>query len=79
MNFFHKGHELNVPVSYYIPPLKLGMYYRSELQTKDSWVIFPDMPRGENDASLRMLYLRFLDMKVGGFRYKNISPGIELN
>jgi len=74
---FQKGHNINVPVSLYIPPFKMGMYYKSELHTKESWEVYPDMPRGENEAKLRMIYLRLLDKKVDGFRYGPV--GIELS
>jgi len=65
---FHKGHNLNVPMSFYIPPLKLGMYCRSELETKESWEAYPLMPRGEKQANIRMIYLRILDGMAAGFR-----------
>ena len=76
-NLFQKGHNINVPVSLYIPPLRLGMYYRSELETKESWEVYPLMPRGEKQANLRMIYIRILDEMAGGFRYGTV--GIELS
>ena len=60
-------HHIKVP--FLLIDIILGIVTPGELHTPTSLSVYPDMPRGDNEASARLTYLRFLDVHVGGFRY----------